>query len=129
MAASLANDILKIFIIIVFLIGLGLLKNPWFPWFVGASVICYMVFLGIQLSIWWRRYIFGASAEEIQDYNEKFGETIKILPSFRNHVPPDLQHLVLQTITLTIIIVTTIATVALFNMQSQEAKVKNFLSK
>jgi hypothetical protein len=63
---------------------------------------------------------------EIQNYNEKFGETIKILPSFENHVPPDLQHLVLQTITLTIIIVTTIATVALFNMQSREAKIKNF---
>jgi hypothetical protein len=129
MAASLANDLPKICIIIVFLVGLRRLKNLWFPWFVGASVIYYMVFLGIQLSIWWGRYIFGASAEEIQDYNEKFGETIKILPSFGNHVPPDLQHLVLQTITLTIIIVTTIATVALFNMQSREAKVKNFFSK
>jgi hypothetical protein len=128
-AASLANDVPKIFIIIVFLVGLRWLKNPWFPWFVASSVIYYMVFLGIQLSIWWGRYLFGASAEELQDYNEKFGDTIKILPSFRNHVPPDLQHLVLQTITITIIIVTMIATVALFEMQSRKAKIKNFLSK
>jgi hypothetical protein len=99
----------------LFLVGLKRLKDPWFPWFVGASVIYNMVFLGIQLSLWRGRYIFGASAEEIQDYNEKFGETIKILPSFGNHLPPDLQHLVLQTITLTIMIVTTIATVTLFN--------------
>jgi hypothetical protein len=129
LTASLANDVPKICIIIVFLLGLRWLKNPWFPWFVASSVIYYMVFLGIQISIWWGRYLFGASAKELQDYNEKFGETIKILPSFGNHVPPDLQHLVLQTITVTIIIVTMIATVALFDLQSRKAKVMNCLSK
>jgi hypothetical protein len=129
LAASLANDVPKIFIIIVFLVGLHRLKNPLFPWFVASSVIYYMVFLGIQLSIWWQRYLFGATAKELQDYNEKFGETIKILPSFGNHVPPDLQHIVLQTITVTIIIVTMIATVALFDMQSRKTKEKNFFTK
>jgi hypothetical protein len=66
------------------------------------------------------------AAEELQDYYEKFGETIKILPSFGNHVPPDLQHLVLQTITLTIIIVTIIAAIALFHLQSKNDKMNKF---
>jgi hypothetical protein len=55
----------------------------------------------------------------MEDYQEKFGQTIKILPAFENHVPPDLQHLVLQTLTLIIIIVTTLAAVSLLKIRKK----------
>jgi hypothetical protein len=103
--ASLANDLPKLLILILLVGGLRWMTSSGYLFAFGSSLIYYIVFLGIQITVWWPRYLFGASPEELQKYNEKFARTIKILPSFGNHVAVDLQHNILQLWTLAIILV------------------------
>jgi MFS superfamily sulfate permease-like transporter len=104
-AASCANDIPKASIILILLVCLRWMTRPWYQCLYASSLIYYIVFLGIQLFIWWPRYIFGANPEQLKDYNDKFARTIKILPAFGNHIAVDLQHNILQLWTLAIIMV------------------------
>ncbi|MFC7440506.1 hypothetical protein [Laceyella putida] len=120
LAASYANDIPKLCIILILWLSLRWMTQPWYLFLYGSSLIYYIVFLGIQLTIWWPRYLFGASPEELKDYNENFARTIKILPKFGNHVPVDLQHNILQTWTLVIIILMFLTLKKLFHAYKLE---------
>ncbi|SEN14458.1 hypothetical protein [Lihuaxuella thermophila] len=117
--ASYANDIPKIGIILVLWLCLRWMTRPWYLFLFASSLIYYIVFLGIQISIWWPRYIVGATPEQLKEYNEKFAHTIKILPTFGNHVAVDLQHNILQLWTLAIIIVMFLALKKLFQAKSR----------
>lgn len=107
--SSLANDVPKLGIILVTLLAMKYWITSWFRFFYASSIIYYIVFFGIQFFIWWPRYILGASPEQLEQYNEKFANTIKILPTFGNHVAVDLQHNILQTLTVAILIAMGIA--------------------
>jgi hypothetical protein len=118
--ASLANDVPKVCILIILWIGMRWLTSPTYLFLYFSSIVYYIVFLSLQIIEWWPRYIFGASPEELQDYHKKFGKTIKILPSWDNHLAVDLQHNILQTLTLTIIIVMIITLAKLWKARKLE---------
>lgn len=116
-AASLANDVPKLCILLILWIGMRWMTSPTYLFLYFSSIVYYIVYLGLQINEWWPRYIFGASPAEMEDYNEKFSKTIKILPSWDNHPAVDLQHNILQTITITIIVVMIITLVKLWKLR------------
>jgi hypothetical protein len=124
LTASYANDIPKVIIILVLWLCLRWMTQSWYLFLFGSSLIYYIVFFGIQISVWWPRYIFGATSEQLKDYNDKFAHTIKILPTFGNHVAVDLQHNILQLWTLTIIIIMFLTLKKLFLVRKLEQKDK-----
>lgn len=119
-AASLANDLPKLFILIILWIGMRWMTSPTYLFLYFSSIIYYIVYLILQILEWWPRYIFGATPEEAADYYEKFSKTIKILPSWDNHLAVDLQHNILQTITITIIVVMIITLVKLWKLRKMQ---------
>ena len=52
---------------------------------------------------WWIPYFFGASQEDMLDYQETFGKTYKFLTSKDNHPAPDACHTILGILTCTVI--------------------------
>jgi len=119
-AASLANDVPKICILLILWIGMRWITSPTYLFLYFSSIIYYIVYLGLQIIEWWPRYLLGATPAEMQDYNEKFSKTIKILPSWENHPAVDLQHNILQTLTISIIIVMIITFVKLLKLRKKE---------
>ncbi|MBN2910278.1 hypothetical protein JQC72_12280 [Polycladomyces sp. WAk] len=63
------------------------------------------IYMFINKHMLFPRYLWGATAEEAKACAEKFGQTIKLLPTYGHHLPPDLQHNVLQLMTVAIIVV------------------------
>jgi hypothetical protein len=103
-SASLANDVPKLLILAVFWFARTQWQSKWYRFFLFSAGVYYLVYLGLQIRVWYPRYLWGATAEEAKAYAEKFGQTIKLLPTYGHHLPPDLQHHVLQLITVAIIV-------------------------
>jgi hypothetical protein len=65
-----------------------------------VSVAGIAIYLAVQLWSWWKPYAWGASGEEQAAYAEGFSRTLKVLPTYGTHLPPDLQHIVLHVLIL-----------------------------
>jgi hypothetical protein len=74
-----------------------------------VSVAGFAVYLAVQLWFWWKPYAWGANAEEQAAYAESFSRTMKVLPTYGTHLPPDAQHIALHVLILLALIVSAIA--------------------
>jgi hypothetical protein len=57
-----------------------------------------LVWAGLQVTTWWSPYVWGASPGWRAVYDRWFGGTIQWLPNDGIHLPPDANHLVLQSL-------------------------------
>jgi hypothetical protein len=62
------------------------------------TVAGHAIYLGVQLWAWWKPYAWGANAEQQAAYAAGFARTIKVLPAYGTHLPPDAQHIVLHVL-------------------------------
>jgi len=69
-------------------------------WWVTAAVatVGYGVYLALQLWTWWVPYLFGTAVDQARRF-EQFGRTTSVLPVLDGRMPPDLQHVLLETLT------------------------------
>lgn len=65
----------------------------------AAATVGYSVYLALQLWTWWVPYLFGASDEANARKAEQFSQTASVLPPIDGRMPPDVQHLVLESLT------------------------------
>lgn len=75
----------------------------------GISVVGYAAYLALQLWKWWPPYLFGADEAWQERYAASFGRTLKLLPSYGNHLAPDAQHLALHFLILATLVATATA--------------------
>jgi len=68
------------------------------------SIVFYVVWFALQVQGWWVAYIFGASENWQRVYHRVFGRTLKILPSWGNHLAPDAMHLMMQLLLVAVIV-------------------------
>ena len=73
------------------------------------GVAGYAAYLVWQLWTWWKPYALGADAAWQAFHNESLSRTLKALPTFGVHYPPDAQHVALQLLTLATLITTIVA--------------------
>ncbi len=73
------------------------------------SVAGYAIYLALQLWAWWKPYVWGASADQQAAYAAGFAKTLKVLPAYGTHLPPDAQHIVLHALALVTLLVTAMA--------------------
>lgn len=64
------------------------------------------VWLALQVFTWWIPYLFGGSAEHWSGY----ADTLSVLPTLDGRPGPDVQHLVLQVLSLAMAVMLTILT-------------------
>ena len=64
------------------------------------------VWLALQIVTWWIPYLFGGSAEHWSGY----ADTLSVLPTLDGRLGPDVQHLVLQVLSLAMAVMLTILT-------------------
>lgn len=77
-----------------------------------STLGCFLYLLG-HLNAWWRPYFFGATNKELTEYQALFQRTFKILPKIGTNPVPDVQHMILGVIVLTM----TVATAAVWLSQ------------
>ena len=70
------------------------------------SVVGYAVYLAWQLWVWWKPYVLGASSEWQAVYAQSVSRTLKVLPAYGTHLPPDAHHITLQALTLLTLVAT-----------------------
>ena len=73
------------------------------------SVAGYAIYLALQLWTWWKPYAWGANADQQAAYAASFAKTLKVLPAYGTHLPPDAQHIVLHVLALVTLLVTAMA--------------------
>lgn len=81
-------------------------------WLMLAGTIWTWIFLALQIRQWWVPYLFGStflhrSWEWYTDHG--YDETLSFLPANADHPVPDAQHLVLEALTLTMAVLSTVA--------------------
>ncbi|HLR28022.1 MAG TPA: hypothetical protein VK086_04960, partial [Ruania sp.] len=64
------------------------------------------VWLMLQVFTWWVPYLLGSSAEHWSSYSD----TLNVLPTLGGRIGPDVQHLVLQILSLAMAIMLTVLT-------------------
>ena len=71
-------------------------------WLMTISVIIWFIFLFMQLLVWWMPYLTGKHLKQFprELYDTHFQRTVKFLPRVKNHIIPDAQHIVLQTLSM-----------------------------
>ena len=74
------------------------------------SVLGYAGYLIWQLWVWWQPFAMGADTERQALYATTYARTLKVIPSFGLHLPPDAQHIVLHVLALLTLIATVRAT-------------------
>lgn len=82
---------------------------------IGVGALWAVVWFGMQLVQWWVPYLFGPTPlhRSFDWYTEGgYASTLSILPAIGDRPVPDLQHLVLQVLTIVVIVATTRAAVA-----------------
>jgi hypothetical protein len=86
-------------IIIIFCMGLFITQ---IKWLMIISVIFWFVFLFMQILTWWMPYLTGKHLKQFPKtlYETHFKNTLKLLPPIKDHIIPDVQHNVLQIISL-----------------------------
>ena len=72
--------------------GTFLEKRVW----TRAAAILTGVWLLLQIYSWWVPYLRGASPLWERIWRVHFAQTVQVLPSSGNHLPPDACHLLLQ---------------------------------
>ncbi len=79
----------------------------WFggKWAAALSSIGMLVWIYLQISTWWIPYFFGASEGWKRVYANWFSETVHILPSTADNLPPDANHLLLHILILVALVV------------------------
>ena len=85
------------------LLGLRLEKGRW----IYAGWIWSMVWLLLQIRQWWLPYLFGPTFlhENFAWYFQHgYAETIKLLPVIDGRPTPDLQHNILQVLSLGVVL-------------------------
>jgi hypothetical protein len=74
------------------------------------GVVYYFVLLTIEFFTWWKPYFFGASQKWIDIHSHIHSQTITVLPRRRNNPAPNLEHLILDSLSF----LTAIATLAAY---------------
>ncbi|HJB10373.1 MAG TPA: DUF202 domain-containing protein [Candidatus Brachybacterium merdavium] len=64
------------------------------------------VWLALQAGTWWIPYLLGGSAEHWSSYRD----TLNVLPALDGRIGPDVQHLVLQILSLAMAVMLTVLT-------------------
>ncbi|MBS1988095.1 hypothetical protein JST56_03805 [Candidatus Dependentiae bacterium] len=72
----------------------------------GVSVVLFILLLMGEYFTWWKPYFFGPTELWKTVYNKKFKSTIIILPAINDHPIPNLEHLILHSITVVTFILT-----------------------
>jgi len=72
-------------------------------WLMWPQIGGYAAWLALQVVAWWIPYLVGATDERASRYRAVFGESIQVLPSFGNHLPPDGLHFLLQVLLVVVI--------------------------
>lgn len=91
--------------------GLALLSVSVFPnvWLILFWTGYAYVWLALQSFTWWVPYLLGPPAEHRSEY----ANTIRILPAVDGRFGPDLQHLVLEVLSLAMAVALTVLTIHL----------------
>jgi hypothetical protein len=85
---------------VLFLIGYMRQFRP----LLWLCLLVYGVWLALQVQGWWVAYIFGASESWQRVYNRVFGKTLKMLPSWSNHLAPDAMHFTMQLLLVAVVV-------------------------
>ena len=101
-------------------IALGLLMvstivSTYRRWRIGmvCAVLVYAAWSWLQIATFWTAYIGGASPQWQRIYAANFAQTVRWLPRWGTHLPPDASHFVLQVLLGIALITTTAATIRL----------------
>jgi hypothetical protein len=81
-------------------------------WAMLVGIVYAYVWLLLQIRQWWILYLFGPTSlhrDFSWYYAHGYAETIKVLPPIADHPIPDLQHMVLQLLSLTVAVTATVA--------------------
>ena len=73
------------------------------------GAVYYFVLLAVELKIWWVPYLFGASEKWRRDHGRIHAGTVTVLPPIKSHPIPNLEHLILQALTVLTAIATLLA--------------------
>ena len=79
------------------------------PIVAGISVVGYGAYLVWQIWMWWKPFALGADAAWQAHYAAGYSRTLKAIPAFGTHLPPDAQTLTLHLLTLATLVATTMA--------------------
>src|SRR5699024_7229442 len=90
------------------------------PFGLAALTIVFVpdVWLALQIVTWWIPYLFGASAEHWGGYSD----TLSVLPTLDGRLGPDVQHLVLQVLSLAMAVMLTTLTSRLWRNRSRRRR-------
>jgi hypothetical protein len=64
-----------------------------------VGLIFWSLWMYGHIMAWWKPYFFGATEEEMLDYQQTFGNTYKFFQTQENHPAPDACHIVLGLLT------------------------------
>ena len=73
------------------------------------GVVYYFVLLAVEFTTWWVPYLFGPSQKWLDVYTRIHSQTITVLPRRGTNPVPNLEHLILHSLSLLTAIVTLIA--------------------
>lgn len=68
-------------------------------WLMTLGIIFWSVWLYGYIRAWLIPYLYGASPQEMRDYQQTFGNTYKFLPRYKDHPIPDACHTILGLLT------------------------------
>ncbi len=77
------------------------------------GVAYYFILFGVECATWWAPYFFGASPKWLEIYQRTHRQTITPLPRRGQNPAPNLEHLILMSLTLVTAIITLIAWLSL----------------
>jgi hypothetical protein len=81
-------------------------------WGMLIGTVYTYVWLLLQIRQWWIPYLFGPTPlhrDFSWYYAHGYTETLKVLPPRGDHPIPDLQHLILQLLSLVVVVTATVA--------------------
>jgi hypothetical protein len=61
-------------------------------WLMVTGLIFWSLWMYGHLMAWWVPYFFGASEDDMRDYEQTFGKTYKFFPTHDNYPAPDACH-------------------------------------
>ena len=53
-----------------------------------------LIEFAMHIAYWWVPYLFGTSEQELEEHEQLFGNTVRILPRIGNHPVPNAEHTV-----------------------------------
>ncbi len=76
-------------------------------WLMVCGAIWFSILLLLEINNWWVPYLFGIFKNEVSKglFQEHYAKNYSFLPPIKDHVViPDAQHVVMETMTLAVII-------------------------